>query len=64
MWVPHLIKKRSSPRRFFLLPVAVAGIMLLGTMLLVIAAPRDGVEKANVAMVLGSKVDPWDAPSA
>ena len=38
--------------------------MLLGTMLLVIAAPRDGVEKANVAMVLGSKVDPWDAPSA
>ena len=58
------MKKRSWLRRVLQLLLAVTAITLLGTTVLVLAGLQDDTGKADVALVLGSKVDPGGTPSA
>ncbi|MDD5351021.1 MAG: YdcF family protein [Chthoniobacteraceae bacterium] len=51
-------------RRLLLALGAGAGLFFLGTVLLVVAGLRDHVGKAEIALVLGSKVERDGAPSA
>jgi len=56
---------RSQTRRTCLLVLSVAvGVFLLATGLLVVVGLRDHLGKADVALVLGSKVESDGAPSA
>jgi len=56
--------KRSFTKRLFLSLVVVLGLLLLGTSVLVIAGLRDNLGHADVALVLGSKVETDGTPSA
>ena len=50
-------------RRWLILLASAAGLFLLGTALLVFAGLRDQIGKADIALVLGSKVEPDGTPS-
>jgi len=55
---------RFSKTRFFLLALGtVLGLFLIGTIILITAGLRDHLSRADIGLVLGSKVDPDGTPS-
>jgi vancomycin permeability regulator SanA len=58
------MKKRTRKRRAIIALGVALGLPLLGTAILFIAGLRDEVGKADVALVLGSKVERDGTPSA
>ena len=57
------MKKRTRTRRVILALCWVAGLILAGTAILVVAGLRDDIGKADAALVLGCKVELDGTPS-
>lgn len=58
------MKKQTPARRIIIAFIVALGLTLLGTAILVIDGLRDELGKADVALVLGSKVELDGTPSA